>query len=488
MGRSYDAPAATVPPMDAPAGMVLAADHGLRRDDGGRLLIGGSPLRILRLSGRGAAVVDRWLAGGPVGPAGGERRLARRLLDAGMAHPVVRPAVGAVDVTVVVPVRDDPAGLDRCLASCGGAPIVVVDDGSGDGRAVREVVDRHGAQLVRRATSGGPGVARTEAMATVDTALVAFLDADVEAAPGWIEALAGHFEDPAVVAVAPRVRSRPGRSLRDRYEREHSPLDLGATPSPVGPRRRVAYVPTAAMVVRADVWRRYGGFDPALRFGEDVDLVWRLVAGGATVRYEPAVAVTHEPRRTWRAWLGQRRRYGASAAPLALRHGRAVAPARCSPWSVAVWGALADRRPSIAVGIAAATTVVLSRRLGEVPGPARTAVRLAVPGHLYAGLGLARAVTRAWWPLALPLVVASRRRRPVLLAAVAAPATLDWLRGARPADPMRSVALRIVDDVAYGFGVWEGMVRHRTLRPIAPDLTEWPGRRPAVETGRFRGS
>ncbi len=466
----------------APAGTRLVADAGLRRIDGGRLLVGGSPLRIIRLSARGSAVVDGWLAGSPVGDGGAESALARRLLEAGMVHPVVAPAAAA-DVTVVVPVRDDVDGLRRCLPSVGGHPVVVVDDGSTDGAAIRQVAEAHGAVVRRRAVSGGPGVARDDAAADLTTPFVAFLDADVEAAPGWIEALAGHFADPAVAAVAPRVRSRPGPTFRERYEEVHSPLDLGDAPSAVGPGGPVAYVPTAALVLRTAAFREVGGFDSALRLGEDVDLVWRLVDAGHTVRYEPTVVVHHEPRESWRAWFAQRHGYGTSAAPLATRHGRKVAPARCSVWSAAVWGAAAARHPFVGAGIAAGTTAALARRLEGVPDPVREAVRLAGPGHLHAGLGLARAVSRVWWPIAAVGATVRPRLRAPVLAALVVPAAREWLGGRRPADPVRSIAVRVLDDMAYGSGVWRGMARERSLAAIAPELVEWPGRRPAVEAG-----
>ena len=45
--------------------MTLQLDPGVRRTGSGTVLIGGSPLRIIRLSQPGAAVVD---AGNPFGP------------------------------------------------------------------------------------------------------------------------------------------------------------------------------------------------------------------------------------------------------------------------------------------------------------------------------------------------------------------------------------------------------------------------------------
>ena len=74
----------------------------------------------------------------------------------------------------------------------------------------------------------------------------------------------------------------PGRRDRvvHRFGLAHSPLDLGPDEGEVGPDRAVRYVPTAALVVRRSALEEAGGFDPTLRVGEDVDLVWRLVEAG----------------------------------------------------------------------------------------------------------------------------------------------------------------------------------------------------------------
>ena len=456
-----------------PAGLVIRADPGLRTVDGGRVLIGGAPLRILRLSDRGAALVAGWFDATPVPDVSASRELARRLVDAGLAHPVVAEC-DSTDVTIVVPVRDDEAGLERCLASLGPAsqpiPVVVVDDGSVDADAIAVLARRHGALLVRREVSGGPGAARMAGLAEVRTGLVAFLDADVEAGSDWLQHLLGHFEDQAVVAVAPRVRSRPGSSQLRLYEREHSPLDLGSKPSCVGPGRAIAYVPTAALVARRSCLDAIGGFEESLRFGEDVDLVWRLVSAGGIVRYDPDVEVVHEPRNSWWAWARQRHAYGSSAAPLGRRHGRSVAPARCSLWSIVSWGALASGHPVIGVGVAASSSLVLIDKVADIPDPTREALRLAITGHIHAGRGLARALTRVWWPIVVLVATFRRGSRSVIAAAMVLPALLDWLGGRRPTDPLRSVGLRIVDDLAYGVGVWTGMARENTIAPLVPDL------------------
>ena len=53
-------------------------------------------------------------------------------------------------------------------------------------------------------------------------------------------------------------------------------------------------VPSACMLVRADLFRTLGGFDPAMRYtGEDVDLCWRARLTGARVTVAPRARVRH---------------------------------------------------------------------------------------------------------------------------------------------------------------------------------------------------
>ena len=463
----------------APAGFGLVADATLERLDSGRLLVGGSPLHLVRVTDEGARRLDRWLAGEKLGPGDADRRLARRLLDAGLVHSSPGPDAGPGldDATVVVPVRDDADGLAELLAALGGSvTTVVVDDASDDPASIAGVARRRGARLVARAVNGGPAAARNSGLDEVTTPVTVFVDADAVVDPAALRTLLGHFADPSVAAAAPRVRSRasaPG--LLGDYEDAHSPLDMGDAPSPVGPGRRVAYVPGAVLAVRTAEARRVGGFDAALRRGEDVDFVWRLVQDGHTVRYEPGAVAWHRARPDWRTWLAQRRHYGASAAELAARHGAAAAPARGSLWSVAAWGAVALRRPLAGATVAVACAAFLAVRLRPIVGAgtapaARLSLRLAARAHAHTGLGMARAVTRAWFPAAVVAGVLCRRLRPALAAAALAPPLVEWCRGRRPAGPAVSAGLRIADDLAYCTGVWEGMAARRRLTAVRPDL------------------
>lgn len=417
----------------------LVLDRSVRRH--GNVLVGGSPLKLFRLTGAGASMLDRIEAGGPVE----DSELVRRLLDAGAVHPAGRSSSvrhTAADVTVVVPTRGSavraPAGA------------IVVDDG-----AEPPVPDA----TVRLPANRGPAAARNAGLAAVSTRLVAFVDDDVELPEGWLADLLPHFDDEAVVAVAPRVASTPGSSLLARWEAANGPLDLGADPARVRSGTRVSYVPAAALVCRAAAVRDVGGFDESLRFGEDVDLIWRLDEAGGTVRYEPATVVQHEPRPDWAAWWRQRVGYGSSAAPLARRHPGALAPIRMSGWTFAAWAAAMAASPLTGLGLALGTSAALVRKLDGVP--ARDAFLLAWRGNVRGGDQLAAAVRRAWWPLFALAAVRSRAARRVLVASAVA--------ARHP--------LRLADDTAYSVGVWRGMGRERTIAPLVPELRSWPGRR-----------
>ena len=78
------------PPL--PADFGLALDPSVRRPRP-EVLVGGFPVRVLRLRPAGVRRVDAWSARRAGRPRPRAQALARRLLDAGLAHP--RPPAGA---------------------------------------------------------------------------------------------------------------------------------------------------------------------------------------------------------------------------------------------------------------------------------------------------------------------------------------------------------------------------------------------------------
>jgi mycofactocin system glycosyltransferase len=391
-----------------------------------------------------------------------------RLIDAGAIHPIlesIKTSLQPSDVTVVIPVHnEDVLRLNALISKLSAAhEVLLIDDGS-----TIPLADINGARVIRREVAGGPAAARNTAIDFVTSSITFFLDADTSLADdSWTKLLA-HFEDSSVGVVAPRIASEPGTTLLHRYEASESPLDLGSEPARIRKNSRVSYVPTAALMIRTDLLREHRGFDESLRYGEDVDLVWRLLEADVVCRYEPAVTVHHSPRASLLDAWKQRVSYGSAAAPLDQRHRGAATPLRINRWSAGAWGTLASGYPLIGLIIGAASTVALERKISSQPDSRQLALRLAGRGNIHAGRVIAQAMTRTWWPIALLLSLCSRRARRVTCAAIVLPSLMSWFTKKPKVDPVSYCALKLADDVAYGTGVWKGVIATRDLGALTP--------------------
>lgn len=461
----------TDPPL--PFGFGIEFDPAAREIRRG-VWLGGRPTRVLRLSPAGADALDA-LRAGPVSTCT-QGLLARRLTDAGLADPVPAPLAEPVEITVIVPVRDRPHELERCLSALGSRhPVLVVDDASSDELRVRSIAARHGATVVRHPVNRGPAAARNTGLAHSSSELVAFLDSDTVPRGDWIGELAAHFADPLVAAVAPRVVPLRADTGAGRYTRAHGSLDLGPRPARVRPYTQVAYVPSAALLARRcalqAVARGADVFDPRLRVGEDVDLVWRLDAAGERVRFDPTVTVSHDEPQEWNRLLRRRFRYGTSAAPLARRHRRNLAPLLVHPWYTGAVGALLTGRPLLAATAAGAATARTGQALRRAGIPAAHVPPIAASalGRTFSGIG------RYAVQFAVPLVVAvlargPRAHRAAAAALLIAPAAAGWRHRRGDIDPFTFAVGAVADDIAYGAGVIAGCLRHRTTIPLRPAL------------------
>jgi GT2 family glycosyltransferase len=204
-----------------------------------------------------------------------------------------------VRASIVIPTRSRLPYLEVALASIApmaarvGAEVLVVDD-AGPSPAARELAGRFGARYEPHARPLGLNVARNTGVERSDGELVVFVDDDVRACPGWLDALLVAAEEHADVAVFTgpiRVRL-DGPRPRD-CGRAHPPitaLDLGARDTDA----RLAW--GANMAIRRGALERVGPFDVSLREGGD-EQEWqerlRRVSPGARVLYVAAAAVEH---------------------------------------------------------------------------------------------------------------------------------------------------------------------------------------------------
>ena len=225
-------------------------------------------------------------------------------------------------LTVAICTRDRPEELRRALASLRAqtAPpdeILVVENAPRDG-SVREMIER-GFPGVHWLPEPVPGLdfARNRALEAATGDVVAFLDDDAVADPGWAAALRAPFADPRVGAVTGRVEAlatdTPGQRLVEAnggYSRgmrrvrlpEEADLPLHGRRAP-----RIAWAVSVgsgcSLAVRRSLLLDIGGFDEALDLGAELpgggdhDALWRVLESGASVVYEPAALARHEHRR-----------------------------------------------------------------------------------------------------------------------------------------------------------------------------------------------
>lgn len=474
--------------MTLPTGFEVRLAGEARRAGGGRVLVGGSPLTAMTLSGRALAAVrdDRVVVSDPA-----SERLARRLLATNLGTPELGavPPAAPNQLTVVVPVRDRAGALARLLAGVSSLRCVVVDDASTRPEEIAAVVAEHGAELVPLTENVGPAAARNVGLRHVTTPYVAFVDSDVEVTLPELRHLTRHFADPSVALVGPRTvgfssAARP--RWFERYDAVASSLTHGTKPANVRPGGTVSWLPSACLVGRTEMMR--DGFEESMHVGEDVDLVWRLVAAGHLVRYEPAVSARHRSRDTIRGWLTRKAFYGTGGAALARRHGDNVAPAILSPAYAAGAACLLFRRrwslPAAALTLAWGTRSVR----GSLPlcdERTEIAARLAATGLWWALRQESALALRHWSPAMLAACCVSRTVRRVVLGALAldtVTAVAENRRGDRPVSTVILLAGRRLDDLAYGAGLLWGAVRSRSVRALLPR-----GPRSTRAGGRARG-
>ena len=212
----------------------------------------------------------------------------------------------AGSATVVVVVRDGEAVIDRCLGCLLAQDhpdfqVVVVDDGSGD-RTVERVQAHLSSGRVSIHRSGGRGVsaARNAGLRAAGGDVVAYIDADGYAHPGWLRAATEALEaDPSAGAVASmvffdgtRVLNGAGGTMDIRgYASDHcfgEPLEAAEPPS------EALYPMGCGMVFRRTALEDVGGFDKAfVNYYDDTEVGIRLWRAGWQVVVAPAARIDH---------------------------------------------------------------------------------------------------------------------------------------------------------------------------------------------------
>ncbi|MGA3215461.1 MAG: glycosyltransferase [Acidimicrobiales bacterium] len=214
-----------------------------------------------------------------------------------------------VPPVVAVVVANDPGRwFEDCLEALGAQDypnldVLVVDAASHDELTARVAAVLPRAFILRQREDNGFSAAANEALFAVEGAShLLICHDDVAPAPDAVRCMVGESYRSNAGIVGPKLVEwdAPDRLLQvglavDRFgvavERvEPGELDQAQHDEV----REVFAVPGGCTLVRTDLFRALGGFDPEIElFGEDVDLCWRAQVAGARVVVAPAARVRH---------------------------------------------------------------------------------------------------------------------------------------------------------------------------------------------------
>lgn len=199
--------------------------------------------------------------------------------------------------------RQDYPNLNTLFLVAGGTTDT---DGRDIGQRIRATLPTAFIRIVEGGPSGGPGFGPTaNAVLDVvegDSGFFCLCHDDVALAPDAIRLMVEELYRSNAGIVGPKLVSWDNARLLqdvgldvDRFGEPASRVDPGEFDQEQADAvADVFAVPSACMLVRADLFRALGGFDDSMRFhGEDIDLGWRAHITGARVVVAPSARVRH---------------------------------------------------------------------------------------------------------------------------------------------------------------------------------------------------
>lgn len=201
-------------------------------------------------------------------------------------------------VSVIVPVYNGGTTFRRCLFSIKATvpspvEIIVVGDGDTDGSS--QLAEEFGVKVLRFPSPGGPGRARNLGASRATGEVLFFIDADVTVPPHVIDQVATTFQrDPDLAALIGSYDDEPGEaSFLSQYRNmlHHYVHQTGC--------EEASTFWGACGAIRRDVFLAAGGFVETYRRPsiEDIELGYRLRAGGYKIRLLKSLQVKH-----WKRW------------------------------------------------------------------------------------------------------------------------------------------------------------------------------------------
>lgn len=253
--------------------------------------------------------------------------------------------------------------------------VVVADNGSTDGS--QDVVERYrdrlpGLTLVDASDRRGEPHARNVGVRASRAPAIAFCDADDEAAPGWLAAMAAALQEADFVACAMDIEKLNALWVQASHGnfQVHNVQEIWYPPY-------LRHAGGFSLGVRREVFDAVGGFDEELLYLCDTDFCFRVQLAGFELRFVPDAVMHYRYRDTMAGLFAQARTWAEYNALLFKRY-RPPGSADNARWSkwVTRWrdvAGIARRRPT------RANRARLCWMVGWQLGLLRGAIRHRVP-------------------------------------------------------------------------------------------------------------
>lgn len=214
-------------------------------------------------------------------------------------------------VSIIVPAYNAEKTIKGCLDALlnqdynGNYEIIMIDDGSTDSTA--DIISGYkGVRLIKQ-SNAGPAAARNKGASEAKGESILFTDSDCVPERDWIRMMIEPFEqDKSVIGVKGAYRTRQreiaARFVQFEYEDKYDKMKRDET---------IDFIDTYSAAFRRDIFLKMGGYDTSfpVACAEDVDLSYRMSAGGYKMVFNPNAIVYHIHPNTLTGYLKKKYKF-----------------------------------------------------------------------------------------------------------------------------------------------------------------------------------
>ncbi len=188
------------------------------------------------------------------------------------------------------------------------ARIILADNASTDDSVAFVLRHFPTIELIQNKGNGGFAKGYNDALKQIDSEFYLLLNSDIEVSENWLEPLIDVMKDPTVAGCQPKILSYHNRNQFEHagaaggfLDRDYFPFCRGRIfdkfendEGQYNSQTEVFWATGAALLIRADLFHRAGGFDEAFfAHMEEIDLCWRIKKWGYRFIAEPKSVIYH---------------------------------------------------------------------------------------------------------------------------------------------------------------------------------------------------